>query len=128
MECTFHLLLGNCIEALIIVTPQAYSCTGFRPSLIFLCATLDLGSRILLVSPEGVSLLLWSVSLFIFPIRIDKGWRITQPMFVSTCFNVSFSLPCLLPLQKWSRATLGKQSGMDSRQSVPEQKTDSKCL
>ena len=46
----------------------------------------------------------------------------------SPCRSGPFSGSVSTVEDDYSRATLGKQSGMDSRQSVPEQKTDSKCL
>ena len=63
------------------------------------------------------------------------NWQI-----VSTCFEVSFSLPLSVPQadvvdeeeakndeDEYSKARLGKQSGRGSMQSVPDRKIDTKC-
>ena len=104
--------------------------------------TLELGCRILLVSPECLSLLLLSVSLFNLSNSYWKGLEdnsayvclhmlqciIFTCLACSPCRSGPFSGSVSTVEDDYSRATLGKQSGMDSRQSVPEQKTDSKCL
>ncbi|KAM1128436.1 hypothetical protein TB1_037659 [Malus domestica] len=63
------------------------------------------------------------------------NWQI-----VSTCFEVSFSLPLFVPQadvvdeeetqddeDEYSRARLGKQSGRGSRQLAPDRKINTKC-
>ena len=141
MECKFHLLFVDCIEA--------WSWWFHRLTLELVSAHHWFSFVLLLNWAAGFfwsppKVWAYSFGLFlcsIFPIRIEKGWRITPPKFVSTCFNVSFSLALLAPLCRsgpfsgslstveddYSRATLGKQSGIDSRQLAPDRKTDSKC-
>ena len=124
----------------------------FPPIVDFPQATLELGWRILLVSStrwfsfvlllnwaagfflvstEGLSFLLLSVSLFNLSNSYWRGLENSSAYAVVACLHmlqciIFTCLTCSVE-DDYSRATLGKQPGIDSRQLAPDRKTDSKC-